>query len=153
MTAFYMREAPGPEGLSALLYPSSIEEGGRQLAVGRVGVNQKLACERPGAAWLAAGDTLALSHKGAERQRIGEVAAHPALVVAKGRDWLDDTGQLTLRPLPNEGGAVAKLSQCYLQSVQRNGPVGAVEPGAELGEGGGLLGAQGAFGVYEHRAV
>lgn len=96
----------------------------------------KSACQRPGAAWFAAGGTLNLAHKGAERQRIGEVAAHPALVVAKRRDRLDHAGQLARRPLPNEGGAVAKLGQRHLQSVERNGPVGAVEPRAELGEGG-----------------
>ena len=115
-------------------------------------VMAKLACERPGAAWLAASGALDLAHKGAERQRIGEVAAHPALVVAKRRDWLDHAGRLTRRPLPNESGALAKLGQRYLQSVERNGPVCAVEPGAKLSEGSRLLGALGAFGVDDHRA-
>src|SRR5258708_7865787 len=87
------------------------------------GVMAMLACKRPGAAGPAAGDALDLAYKGAERQRIREVAAHPALVVAKCRDWLDHAGQLARRPLPNERGAVAKLGQRHLQSVQRNGPI------------------------------
>jgi hypothetical protein len=86
-------------------------------------MNPKLAGKRPATAWLAAGNALNLTHEGAERQRIGEVAAYPALVIAKRRDRLDYAGQLARRPLPDEGGAVAKLGQRYLQSVERNGPV------------------------------
>src|SRR5262245_17250808 len=112
-------------------------------------MNPKLVGRRP---WLAAGNALNLTHEGAERQRIGEVAAYPALVIAKRRDRLYHAGQLARRPLPDDGGAVAKLGQRYLQSVERNGSVSPVEPGTELGEGGGLLGGQGAFGVDDHRA-
>src|SRR4029078_10312867 len=100
------------------------------------GVMAKSACQRPGAAWFAAGGTLNLAHKGAERQRLVEVAAHPALVVAKRRDRLDHAGQLARRPLPNEGGAVAKLGQRHLQSVECNGPVRAVDaPDAQARSG------------------
>src|SRR5262249_9184993 len=65
-------------------------------------MNPKLAGKRPATAWLAAGNALNLTHEGAERQRIGEVAAYPALVIAKRRDRLDYAGQLARRPLPDE---------------------------------------------------
>src|SRR5262245_1329540 len=112
-------------------------------------MNPKLVGRRP---WLAAGNALNLTHEGAERQRIGEVAAYPALVIAKRRDRLDHAGQLARRPLPDEGGAVAKLGQRYLQSVERNGPVSPRRTWHGAGKGGGLLGGQGAFGVDDHRA-
>src|SRR5262245_30687212 len=112
MTTLYMREAPGPEGISTR--PASSPNkgwGGSLLRPGRM--NPKLAGKRPATAWLAAGNALNLTHEGAERQRIGEVAAYPALVIAKRRDRLDHAGQLARRPLPDDGGAVAKLGQRY----------------------------------------
>src|SRR5262249_10905440 len=65
----------------ALLHPPNKGWAGSLLRPGRM--NPKLAGKRPATAWLAAGNALNLTHEGAERQRIGEVAAYPALVSAK----------------------------------------------------------------------
>src|SRR5262249_4410581 len=91
---------------------------GSLLRPGRM--NPKLAGKRPATAWLAAGNALNLTHEGAERQRIGEGGI---LVIAKRRDRLDHAGQLARRPLPDEGGFVAKLGHRYLKSVEPTGPV------------------------------
>src|SRR4029079_17342130 len=77
MTALYIREATdkreatGPEGFSPC----------------------DLAFERPGAPLLATGSALDLAHERAKGERIGEMPAHSALPVAKGRNRLDHAGE------------------------------------------------------------
>jgi hypothetical protein len=117
-----MREASGPEGFSPQQFGHRWGSCSPPCGEGREGVKSsglfppplakrararsprrgerkstnpawRLAFERPSATGLAADDALDLSHKGAERERIGEMPAHAALLVAKRRDGLDHAGQ------------------------------------------------------------
>src|SRR3990170_299053 len=90
--------------------------------------------ERPGAVGLAARDALDLPLIGAEGERIDDVAAHSALVVAEGRHGLDPADQPALGALPHEGHAVAELRQGELERLHCRDPVASVETRFEFAE-------------------
>ena len=83
---------------------------------------------------LPAGNALDLPLIGAERERVEDMAAYPALVVAERRYRLDPPDQAALRALPDQRYAVGEFGQRKVERLHRRDPVAAVESRFELAE-------------------
>src|SRR5680860_160046 len=78
---------------------------------------------------LAAGDTLDLLFVGAERERIEDMAANAAMIVAERRYRFDSAGELTCRAAPYQRHAVTELGESHLQRLKRDRAVAMIEAG------------------------
>src|SRR5581483_10031904 len=94
LAGLYNAAAQGPEG--ELPQPPARPSG-------------RLAGKGPGAVGLAAGVAFDLAPVASERERIDDMAAHAALVVAEGRDRPDLAHKAALWTLPDERHPVAEL--------------------------------------------
>jgi hypothetical protein len=93
-----------------------------------------LSRERPGAVLLPAGNSFDLPLIVAARQRIDEVAAHTAAIVAEGRYRPDPADKPTLGTLPNERDPVAELRQRKRERFEGDNPVAPVQSDFVSGE-------------------